>query len=248
MCIYIYMHIYSYLYIYCMYNSIHFTPMTYLVIASTTSSTHLVSSIDSFRVGDVLCVVVRFAGLAWHFDFAKRSNRCQRMVHNCYTAILGTKILTQRNWTFERIGFWSKNCLNHLGIGVSKRMVAKNAHVIIWTYFWRFIALLGSCLTSKYLGHSCCKGAEAINNHLNVYRYIYIYVYIYIPICTYPTCSVFRVGAASTLNATRFFSQPSPLALPNTTGAIEPSGSAASHGASWLLNIPIGMLRDDTEA
>ena len=104
-CVYIYMHIYSYLYIYCMYNSIHFTPMTYLVIASTTSSTHLVSSIDSFRVGDVLCVVVRFAGLAWHFDFAKRSNRCQRMVHNCYTAILGTKILTQRNWTFERIGF-----------------------------------------------------------------------------------------------------------------------------------------------
>ena len=58
-------------------------------------------------------------------------------------------------------------------------MVAKNAHVIIWTYFWRFIALLGSCLTSKYLGHSCCKGAEAINSHLNVYRYIYnIYIYL----------------------------------------------------------------------
>ena len=103
--IYICISIHIYIYIYCMYNSIHFTPMTYLVIASTTSSTHLVSSIDSFRVGDVLCVVVRFAGLAWHFDFAKRSNRCQRMVHNCYTAILGTKILTQRNWTFERIGF-----------------------------------------------------------------------------------------------------------------------------------------------
>ena len=64
-------------------------------------------------------------------------------------------------------------------------MVAKNAHVIIWTYFWRFIALLGSCLTSKYLGDSCCKGAEAINNQLNVYRYINIYIYICIYICIY---------------------------------------------------------------